>query len=195
MDFTKVARNLEKNGFAVSRFATSGEASAYLEGAIKGETIGFGGSITLQDMGLDKRLAKDNTVIWHWHKPEYRSRYPEFTAYITSANALAETGELVNIDGSGNRVAATLFGPKKVYFVVGRNKLAPDLAAAVDRARNVASPLNAKRLDRATPCVKDSRCHDCHAPERICGVISIHMRPMLGALRTEVVLIDKELGY
>ncbi len=194
MDFTKTAKNLEGNGFAVSRFATAAEAAAHLETAIKGETVGFGGSVTLKAMNLDKHLAKNNQVIWHWIDPDARARFPEFTAYIASANALAETGELVNIDGAGNRLSATLFGPKRIYFVVGKNKLRPDLASAIDRARNVASPLNARRLEKATPCVKDLRCHDCRAKDRICGAMVIHMRPMHGT-RTEVVLIDEDLGY
>ncbi|MCL2000656.1 MAG: lactate utilization protein [Planctomycetes bacterium] len=195
MDFTKAAKKLEENGFVVSHFARAEEAAAHLERSIKGEVIGFGGSITLKAMALDQRLAGNNQIIWHWINPDDRARFPEFTAYITSVNALAETGELINIDGAGNRVAASLFGPKKVYFVVGINKLRSDLASAIDRARNIASPLNAKRLDKATPCVKDLRCHDCRAKDRICGSIVIHMRPMQGATHTEVVLIDEELGY
>ena len=195
MDFTALKKTLEKHGFVVSCFANKEEAAEHLEQTVSGETIGFGGSVTVQDMNLYERLGKNNVVSWHWIDPAARTRHPEFTAYITSVNGLAETGELINIDGSGNRVAATIFGPKKLYFVVGKNKIAPDLASAIDRARNIASPLNAERLDKKTPCVKDLRCHDCNSPERICGVLSIHMRPLLGMTHTEVVLIDEDLGY
>jgi NAD-dependent dihydropyrimidine dehydrogenase PreA subunit len=147
-------------------------------------------------MGLYDLLAESNTVVWHWKMgPEARRRFPEFTAFITSANALSETGELVNIDGTGNRLSASLFGPKKLYFVIGRNKLTPDLASAIHRARNVAAPINAKRLERKTPCVADGKCHDCASPERICKGLVVHMKPMTGAERTEVVLVDEDLGY
>ena len=117
--------------------------------------------------------------------------------YISSANGVAETGELVNIDGTGNRVAATLYGPEKVYFIVGINKLTPTLEAAIWRARNIASPLNAKRLGRKTPCALSEvmKCYDCQSPERICRGMTIHMGPMKGVGETIVVLIDEELGY
>ncbi len=195
MPFDKVQANLEKRGFTVSVFPNRNEAALHLAAALKGETVGFGGSVTLRDMGLYEKLAENNTVLWHWKEPENRGRFAEFTAYVTSANALAETGELVNIDGAGNRLAASLFGPKKVYFVIGRNKLAADLAAAVDRARNVASPLNAKRLGMKTPCAETLRCHDCASPDRICGALCVHMRPMTGMDHAEVVLVDEDMGY
>jgi L-lactate utilization protein LutC len=195
MNFSTIRTSLEKNRFAVSCFATAAEAAEHLEGSLRGETIGFGGSVTLRDMGLYDRLGKANKVIWHWKEPDAKERFPEFTAYLTSVNAAAETGELVNIDGGGNRVAASIYGPKTVIFVVGRNKICPDLQSAILRARNVASPLNAKRLERKTPCVRDLTCHDCSSPGRICGVMSIHMRPLSGAARTEVALIDEDVGF
>ncbi len=196
MDFTTIKANLEKRGYKVACFATATEASAYMEKTIEGETIGFGGSKTLQDMGLFDTLAKKNTMIWHWRNPADRNRYPEFTGYVTSVNGMAETGEMVNIDGSGNRLAASVYGPKKIWFVVGANKIRPTLDGAIDRARNIASPPNAKRLGKKTPCVVDMRCHDCNSPDRICGSMMVYMMPMHGTAKTtEVVLIDQELGY
>ncbi len=195
MNFTTIKKNLERNGFAVSCFETVGEANDYLAERIKGETVGFGGSVTLQEMGLYEKLEKNNTMLWHWVDPEFRHRQLECTTYLSSVNGAAETGELVNIDGTGNRVACTLFGPKKVYFVVGSNKICPDLPSAMKRAQNVAGPLNAKRGNFNTPCVKTGRCHDCNSPERICRGMVIHLRPMLWAEHTEVVLVDEKLGY
>lgn len=195
MIFDTVKANLLKKGYAVSVFAAAAEAARHIAGALKNETVGFGGSGTLESMGLYEMLAADNTVVWHWKDPAARERYGEFTAYMTSANALAETGELVNIDGAGNRVAATLYGAKTLYFVVGRNKLAPDLASAIDRARNIASPLNAKRLGKKTPCAVSGKCHDCDSPDRICKAMVVHMRPMSGMKHVEVVLVDEDLGY
>lgn len=195
MDFTRIKENLEKREFTVSCFETREAASDHLVNSIKGEIIGFGGSVTLKEMGLAGKLAKNNKVIWHWIDPDDRGRFAEFTAYITSVNGMAETGEMVNIDGSGNRVSASVFGPRKVYFVAGVNKIRPDLNSAIDRARNVASPLNAKRLNASTPCVKDLRCHDCRNPERLCRALVVHMKPMSGIEHCEVVLINEDLGY
>ena len=114
--------------------------------------------------------------------------------YLTSVNALAQTGEIVNIDGVGNRVAATLFGHQKVYYLVGRNKLTEDEAQAVWRARNVAAPQRAQQMGAKTPCAeKADRCYDCKSPGRICRGLVTLWGPMLG-MEAEVLLIDEELG-
>lgn len=117
--------------------------------------------------------------------------------YLLSANAVSETGALVNIDGTGNRVAASLYGREHVIYFVGVNKLAPTLEAAIDRARNVAAPLNARRLHCQTPCAlaDPMRCHDCHSPDRICKGYVVQTRPMGGIGRTEIFLIGETLGY
>lgn len=195
MSIETLVAALEKHRFTVSKFATSAEAVKYLADNIKGETVGFGGSVTLRDMGLYEELAKANTAVWHWKNPDDRYRYPEFTVYLTSVNAIAETGEMVNIDGSGNRIGASLFGPKRIYFIIGRNKITPDLASAIERARNIASPPNAKRLKHNTPCVQTGTCHDCNSPERLCNALCIYMRPMVTTEHTEVVLVDEDLGF
>ena len=101
----------------------------------------------------------------------------------------------VNIDGNCNRVAASMFGPKRVYYVVGINKIAPDFEKALWRARNVAAPKNAQRLGKKTPCaVKADRCYDCKSPERICRGLSVLWRKPTGFEQAEVVLIGEELG-
>jgi hypothetical protein len=100
-------------------------------------------------------------------------------AYLTSVNAASETGELVNIDGTGNRIAASLFGHEKVCFVFGVNKIEPTLEKAIWRARNIAAPKNAKRFGLKTPCaVKGDCCYDCSSPDRICNVLSIYQKKM-----------------
>ena len=119
-DFTQVQNNLEARGYTVKVFATAAEAAAYLDGAIDGKTVGFGGSVTVEELGLYDALAAHNEVHWHWKGgPQEREAAADCQIYITSANGLAETGEIVNIDGAGNRVAATLYGHEKVYFVIG----------------------------------------------------------------------------
>ena len=164
-------KNFERHEFETSFFETREQAVNYLQAQIKGRKVAFGGSVTLQEMGLFDALSKKNEVIWHWNEPgaQTLARAREAQIYITSANGVSETGELVNIDGTGNRVAQTLYGPEKVYFVVGKNKIEKDLSSALSRARNVAAPLNAKRLKTDTPCSKTGeRCFDCGSEARIC---------------------------
>lgn len=141
-DFTKVQQALERRGYTVRTFAAAAEAAAYLDGAIDGKTVGFGGSATLDALGVYDKLAAHNTVIWHWKQEANAARKAamQTQVYLSSANGLAESGEIVNIDGTGNRVSATLFGHEKVYFVIGRNKLAPTYEAAVYRARTWLHP-------------------------------------------------------
>lgn len=197
MKFDTVKQNLEARGYTVRVFSTGKEAADYLDASLDGKSVGFGGSVTLDVLGLYERLEKHNRTAWHWRWEDRAAAHREAQAaevYLTSANALAETGELVNIDGTGNRVAATLFGHEKVYFVIGRNKLAPTYDEAVWRARNIASPQNARRLGKKTPCaVKGDRCYDCKSPDRICRGLVTLWGPMMG-MEAEVLLIDEDLG-
>ena len=201
MDFTKVKSALEARGFKASAFPTAAGAARYLNGQIDGVSVSFGGSVTLEQMGLFESLGQHNEVLSHWHVPagkdpaEIRAKAMTTEVYLTSANGLAETGEIVNIDGTGNRVSGMLFGHKKVYFVVGRNKLAPDYDGALWRARNIAAPKNAQRLGTRTPCAaRGDRCYDCKSPQRICRGLVVLWEAMKGC-ETEVVLVDEELGY
>ena len=194
-DFSTVKANLEARGFAVSCFATAEEACSYLDGKLDGRTIGIGGSMTIRDMGLDQRLEQHNKILWHW-KDATLQEAAGAQVYLTSVNGLAETGEIINIDGTGNRVSSTIFGHEEVYFIVGRNKLAADYDKALWRARNIASPKNAQRLGRKTPCaVKGDKCYDCKSPERICRALTVLWEAPTGIGRSEVVLIDQELGF
>ena len=197
-DFSTVKNNLEARGFHVSTFGTAAEAADYLNAVIDGVSIGFGGSVTLDQMNLYDRLSSHNDVVWHWKtddKLAARCRALTTDMYITSVNGLAETGELINIDGIGNRVAAMLYGHKKVWFVAGRNKLAPTYDEALWRARNIAGPKNARKLQKKTPCaVKADRCYDCKSPDRICRGLAVLWEAMMG-MEMEVVLIDEELGF
>ena len=193
-DMERVRKNLEERGFQTSYFATAKEAADYLDAQINGVSVGIGGSLPIQAMGLSDRLSQHNEVIWHWEGGELR-RAMLADVYLTSVNGLAETGEIVNIDGNCNRVAASMFGPKRVYYVVGINKIAPDFEKALWRARNVAAPKNAQRLGKKTPCaVKADRCYDCKSPERICRGLSVLWRKPTGFEQAEVVLIEEELG-
>lgn len=201
MTFDKLKSNLEKSGYTVSVFETAEKAACYLESAISGKTVAFGGSVTVRDMGLYERLRKNNTVFWHWKLEDGQTgkqvcaKARDAEIYISSVNGIAETGEIVNIDGNGNRVAETTYGHEKVYLIAGQNKIAADLHSAISRARNIASPLNAKRLSMKTPCaVKGDRCYDCKSTDRICRVLSVFLEKPNGC-EYEVVLINENIGY
>ena len=175
-------------------FDTAAEAADYLDRRLDGKTVGHGGSITLKELGLLDRLQSHAVVRSHWLGDSFADAAAA-PVYLTSVNALAETGELINIDGTGNRVASTLYGHKKVYFVIGANKLAPTRDEALWRARNIAAPRNAQRLGKKTPCaVNGDKCYDCKSPERICrGLAVLWARPN-ATEEMEVVLIGEALG-
>lgn len=200
MDEGRFIDNLKRRGYEVTIFDTGAEAAAYLNEAIDGRTVGFGDSETMLSMGLYDLLSAHNEVRDPMHRPAGRTfrqvaRDTLLTdVFLTSLNAMSETGELVNIDGTGNRVAGSLFGHEKVYFVVSLNKLCPTLDDAVWRARNVAAPQNAARHGFNNPCaVKADRCYDCSARDRICNALVVHYRKMRG-IKMEVVLIRETLG-
>ena len=201
MDFTNAKANLEKLGYTVSCFDTAKEAAEYLDSAIDKTSVGIGGSLTIEQMGLYDKLVAHNRVFWHWRVPEGSSPADVCKeaacaeVYLSSVNGLSETGEIINIDGNGNRVAAAIYGHRKVYFILGENKLAETFDKALHRARNIAAPLNAQRLKRNTPCAaKADRCYNCQSPERICRALSVLWTKPYSA-EYEVVLIHENLGY
>ena len=193
----KTIENLRKNGFTVTQCDTAAAAADYLADSLHGKTIGMGGSMTLAALDVYDRLRADNTVYWHQIVPgdETIAGADNAQVYITSANAISEEGYILNIDGRGNRVAGTLMQKERVIFVVGENKLAGPFSQALDRARNVASPQNAQRLNKKTPCAVDGVCHDCASPDRICNALVVMWKKPFGCKEMEVVLIHKELGY
>lgn len=197
MNFEKTKENLLKNGFLVSTFETKEQASDYLNKEIDSVTVGFGGSMTLNEMGIIDSLSAHNEIYSHWKTPGPETTKKAMTTdvYLTSANAVSENGEIVNIDGSGNRVSSTLFGHKKVYIVIGKNKIEENLEKAIFRVRNIAAPKNAQRLKMNTPCaVKGDKCYDCNSKERICCGLVVQYRKMYSC-DTEIVIVNENLGY
>jgi hypothetical protein len=166
------------------------------------DKVGVGGSITLRELGILEQLeAKGNTVYNHW-KPGLSKedslaiRKSQMTSdlFLSSANAITMNGELVNIDGIGNRVNATTFGPAKVILVAGYNKIVEDVQEAIKRIKNVSAPLNARRLNIDVPCAKLGRCVDCNSLNRLCRVVVIHERkPSLTDIF--IIIVGEELGY
>jgi len=201
MDFSNVKANLEKKGYKVSCFETKQEAADYMVQNIQGKTVGMGGSISTQQLDLFNKLSAKNTVFNHAYLPEgktvaeIRLAACRSQIYISSVNGIAETGELVNIDNSGNRLAGTLYGPEKVYLLIGNQKITKNLEEAIYYARNVASPKNAQRLNRKTPCaVKGDKCYNCNSEQRICRALCVFWEKPTGC-DYEIILVNEELGY
>lgn len=201
MNVEKTIKSLENNGYNVCFFKTGNEAVEYLENTVENETIGFGGSRTLADLDLQNRLSKKNKV-WNPDFPEegelFRStamKSLDSDYYFLSANGLSEDGIIVLLDATGNRLGGSLFGHKKVYYVIGTNKIEENLERTIWRVRNIAAPKNAVRFQLKTPCaVKGDKCYDCKSPDRICNSLLIHLKKT-DACEAEVILIDEALGF
>ena len=158
--------------------------------------------MTVRDHGIPQALKERGTIevldrdVVNDPQEKQQMYLRAFSAdvFLSSANALSEDGVIVNIDGNGNRVAAISWGPKKVIFIVGLNKVAPTVETAIARARNTASPINAQRFDISTPCHIDGACHNCNSPESICSYIHL-LRNCRNAGRHTVVLVGEDFGY
>jgi len=199
----KLVKNLKRRNIEAHYCPTAQEAVAkVMELIADGSSVTWGGSMTVRDMGIPQALkgrgtlkVLDRDVV---ESPEEKQQMylRAFTAdvYLSSANAISEDGVIVNIDGNGNRVAAITWGPKKVIFIIGLNKVAQDVKAAISRARSIASPINAQRFDISTPCQVDGVCHNCNSPESICSYIHL-LRNSRTAGRHVVVLVGENLGY
>jgi L-lactate utilization protein LutB len=166
------------------------------------ETFGFGGSNTLDQIGIKDVLSDLGKTLFDHNREdlpmetrlEFRKKQMACDCFMCSANALSLTGEIVNIDGIGNRVNAMTFGPTKVIVVAGVNKIAPDVESAIRRIKDVAAPMRAKSLNVDTPCALTGRCTDCNSPMRICSVTSIlHRKPILTDI--SVIVVNEELGF
>ena len=166
-----------------------------------GSSVTWGGTMTVRDLGIPEKLKSRGTlevldrdlVTTDEEKQEMYLRAFSADVYLTSANAISEDGVIVNIDGNGNRVAAITWGPKKVIFVIGMNKVAQTVEAALARARSTASPINAARFDINTPCQLDGICHNCNSPQSICNYVHFLRNSPRG--RHTVVLVGETLGY
>lgn len=192
---------LEKNGMKATYFDDSDSAVSYLMENIKeGATVGIGGSMTVKSLGIPEKLIdKGNKVYFHWLEStpegmdEARKHASQADVYLASTNAVTEAGQLVNIDGTGNRVATMIFGPKKVYIICGVNKIAKNLDAAIQRIKDNTYK-NARRLKLETPCAYTEKCSDCRSPQRMCNITTIIDRKPNNT-DLEVIIVGQELGY
>ena len=191
---------LKSNHFEAKYYETPAEAVEYLLSVIDGEaTIGIGGSITINSIGLIEKLKiRGNEVRFHWLETDkekinrIRRHALEADVYLTSTNALTVDGKIVNVDGIGNRVAGMFYGPPKVYIVCGVNKITDCLDDAIKRIKSVAYK-NCERMKLDVPCIKAKKCVDCKVPERACSVTTIiEWKPMHTEI--EVIVINEDLG-
>lgn len=192
---------LVRKGFPVHHAKTLSEAKGIVMSLIpEGASVGFGGSVTLREMGLYDELKKTGRIPhWHWMndepKPEVFALAAASDVYLTSTNAITADGCLVNIDGTGNRVGAMIAGPKQVIIVAGANKIVNgNTAQAIARIKTVACPQNARRLGLDTPCARENRCDAANCTRSMCNVTSVIERPVAGHKIT-IVLVDEEAGY
>ncbi|MSN24852.1 MAG: lactate utilization protein [Geobacter sp.] len=200
----KAVESLGKNGFTARYCATTQEASDYiLSEAGDAVTVGFGGSMSIAGMGVEARLRDlGKQILNHGHpalsldeRLEIMRSQLTCDLFLSGCNALTLSGELVNIDATGNRVGAMFFGPRKVIIVAGRNKLVDGTSQdAIIRVKNHATPPNAKRLNFNTPCARTGFCSNCNSPERICRIATIiDRKPRFTDLH--VLVVNADLGF
>ena len=198
-----VIKNLEKRQMEGYYCSTVEEAEKKVFSFLTDNcAVSFGGSMTLEDTGLltalrhdpsirliDRATAKDAAETKKLFHEALSADY-----YLMSSNAITTAGELVNIDGTGNRVAALIYGPENVIVLAGMNKISANVDEALSRVHNVASPINAMRLNRKTPCAATGSCADCLSPDCICNQVVITRRSGIKG-RIKVILIGEEYGY
>ena len=164
----------------------------------EGASVAMGGAVSAHEIGLVDALKAGNYRFID--RDAYEDKRAAMLAaydadvFLSSANAITEDGVMVNIDGNANRVSAICQGPKKVVFIVGMNKVCPDLDSAMKRARNVAAPINAQRFGLNTPCSRTGACMDCKSPDTICCQFLI-TRYSKHADRIHVILVNDALGF
>lgn len=203
----ELKKSLEANNFEVHLAADTDDAKKIvleeILPKIEAKSVSWGGSMTFVATGLYHMLkdSPDFDVIDTYDQTlsmeesmERRRQSLMADLYFVGSNAVIETGNLVNLDMLGNRVAALTFGPRHVIVLVGRNKIVPDLEDAMFRIKNYAAPVNAARLDKKTPCAKTSVCDECKSPDRICNTWAITEKSFPKG-RVKIVLINQDLGF
>ena len=196
----RTAEALRDNNMYCECVDSTEEALEVVESLLnEGDTVAVGGSMTLEEIGVLDMLRSGNYNFLDRYKDGadvqkiFRDSFFA-DVYLTSSNAITENGELYNVDGNANRVAAMTFGPKSVIVVAGYNKIVKDLDAAKVRVQEIAAPANATSLGCETPCTKTGHCMNCASPKRICATTVIMARQRVQN-RIKVILVGEELGY
>ncbi len=198
----KVIKGLESRNMAGYYVETKEEAlQKALELIPEGSSIGWGGSASVNEIGLRDAILKGNYNVFNRDLASTKEERREIEVktfganyFLCSSNAITEDGVLVNIDGNSNRVAAIAYGPSHVIMIVGMNKVAKDEESALSRARNIAAPINAQRFPLDTPCKKTGSCMNCKSRDTICCEFLI-TRYSRHADRFHIILVNENLGY
>ena len=203
MKINRTIEALKKNNMNGYYAKNRDEVIELIKDIVKeGSKVAVGGSETLSELGILEQLRS--------RRYDFLDRYKEgltreevtnifkqsflADAYLSSCNAITENGELYNVDGNGNRVAAMLYGPDKVIVICGINKIVKDVDEAIKRNREISAPMNAKRLNKKTPCAKVGYCMNCNSPERICNEYTL-IKKQRSSERMHVIFLNENLGY
>jgi L-lactate utilization protein LutB len=198
----RTIKALEKNQIPAFFIPNKKEAKEKILDMIpQGSSIGIGGSVSMEQLGLIEEIKRREFTLFNPFDPSLsedknivmRRKALLSDVFLTSTNAVTEQGQLFNIDATGNRVSAMIFGPSKVIVIAGFNKIVRNMDEAIIKVKERTAPINAKRLKKNTPCVYSGKCEDCESPERICNIgVIIYKKPKLTDLN--VFLIGKNLG-
>lgn len=199
----RTLENIQKNNMLSFFAETKEQAVKKVEELLKpGATVTCGGSMTLFEAGIIEHLKSGRYNYLDRYAPGltpeglkeiYRKAFSA-DAYLTSSNAITENGELYNVDGNGNRIAAMIYGPESVIVVAGINKLVKNIDEAIERVKNIASPANNLRLNINNPCTKTGYCVNCNSPDRICSTAVVFGKQRMKD-RIKVILVGEDLGY
>ncbi|MCX7857881.1 MAG: lactate utilization protein [Deltaproteobacteria bacterium] len=199
----RTIKKLTENGFKASYFEDRNTLRESVLSIIPpGATIGVGGSVTVRELGIVEILnGRGFTVYDHWkeglsneERARIRKAHLTCQVFITGTNAITEDGEIVNIDGIGNRVASMIYGPETVIVIAGYKKIVKNLQSAIERIKSIAAPMNAKRLNLTLPCSEYGYCTNCKSEKRICRILTvIQKRPP----ETEmyIFIINEDIGF
>ncbi len=199
----KMEKAFRDNNMELIQLNDKGELLDYLNQYLKDNvSVGVGGSMTLFETGVIDKIRKSPVKFYDRYQEGLTGEQIQdifrqsllADLYITSSNAIDMNGCLYNIDGNGNRVAAMIYGPKKVLVIVGRNKIFTNEEAAINHIRNVAEPTNALRLNKNTPCTKAGKCLNCHSADRICSSF-VKLSYQSVKNRIQVIVVNEDLGY
>lgn len=187
--FEKIIETFKKKNIKVIPVETKEDACGkILEIIPEKSSVRYGGSATIDSIGILKKLM---TGSYNLHD---KKSFQQVDYFLSGSNAITEDGKIINTDRNGNRVSSLIYGPKYVIIVVGKNKIVKDAAAALERIKNIAAPLNAKKLNLNTPCALTGKCTDCSSPDRIC-CSTVIIEKQYEPNRMTVILVNENLGY
>jgi len=198
----RLKENFRLRNIEVEYFVTLEDVKSYILNIIPNKcTVGIGHSLTLQKMNITNSLLERGNIVYDKELAKSREESLDLKKkalitswYITGSNAISVDGRIVNVDHSGNRVAAIAFGPDKVIIVVGKNKIVDTVDEAIKRVKNISCPLNAKRAGFNPPCVIVNKCVECVSNERVCNILSI-IEGQSDSNRIKLFIVNEECGF